>query len=327
MSSIRFYAKRTVQSVLMLWLTATAIFLLFRLMPGDITSMMTLGGASEEAVEAFRDRWGLNDPIYVQYWRYMTNMLTLDAGTSLQYQTPVWDYVKLRIFNTFILAAPALTLAYLLGAVFGTIMGYYNNSRIERYGLVPIISVGSFPEFFLAIVLLIAFSSWIGLFPTSGMVSSETMSAASEWYQIYLTSDFVWHYTLPFAAIVMRYLFIPSLIMRTSVVETMGQDFSFYHRMTGMSKAQRMANVAKHASLPVITVYPATMTRALGGLVLIETVFNWPGIGYALINSVLARDYPVVQFVFIVIAAFVIFANFAVDVLYARIDPRVGVDE
>jgi peptide/nickel transport system permease protein len=107
----------------------------------------------------------------------------------------------------------------------------------------------------------------------------------------------------------------------------MGEDFSFYNRMTGMPKMERMANIAKHASLPVITVYPATMTRAIGGLVLVETVFNWPGIGYALVNSVLARDFPVVQFVFIVIAAFVIFANFAVDILYARIDPRVAVDQ
>jgi peptide/nickel transport system permease protein len=114
--------------------------------------------------------------------------------------------------------------------------------------------------------------------------------------------------------------------MRTSVVETLGQDFSFYHRMTGMPKFQRMANIAKHSSLPVITVYPATMTRAIGGLVLIETVFNWPGIGFALVQAVLARDFPVVQFVFIVIAAFVISANFLVDVLYARIDPRVGVE-
>jgi peptide/nickel transport system permease protein len=263
----------------------------------------------------------------VQYWHFIVNMFTLDAGTSLQFQIPVWEYVKMRIFNTFILAAPALTVAYILGGLFGTILGYYNNSKLEEYGLIPIIAVGSFPEFFLSIVLLITLASWLGIFPISGMVSPDTMSDASQWYDIYLTADFLWHYILPFGTIVLRYLFIPSLIMRTSVVETMGKDFSFYNRMTGMPKAERMANIAKHASLPVITVYPATMTRAIGGLVLVETVFNWPGIGYALVNSVLARDFPVVQFVFVVIAAFVIFANFAVDVLYARIDPRVAVDQ
>lgn len=327
MSSLRYYLKRTIQSLVMLWISASAIFLLFKLMPGDITSMMTLGGASQEALTAFRERWGLNDPLHVQYVRFMVNIFTLDAGTSLQFQIPVWEYVKTRIFNTFILAAPALTLAYVLGGAFGTVLGYYNNSKIEEYGLVPVIAVGSFPEFFLAIVLLITLASWAGIFPISGMVSSETMSGAIHWYDIYFTKDFAWHYILPFGTIVLRYLFIPSLIMRTSVVETMGEDFSFYNRMTGMPKARRMANIAKHASLPVITVYPATMTRAIGGLVLVETVFNWPGIGFALVNSVLARDFPVVQFVFIVIAAFVIFANFAVDVLYAKIDPRVAVDQ
>lgn len=327
MSSVRFYAQRTLQALIMLWISATVIFVLFRLMPGDITSFMTLGGASEEALNAFRERWGLNDPLYIQYWNFMINMLTLEAGTSLQFQIPVWQYVKTRIFNTFILAAPALTVAYILGGVFGTILGYYKDSKIEEYGLIPVIGVGSFPEFFLSIVLLITLSSWLGIFPISGMVSSQTMANSSGWYEVYLTKDFLWHYTLPFITIVLRYLFIPSLIMRTSVVETMGEDFSFYNRMTGMSKMGRMANIAKHASLPVITVYPATMTRAIGGLVLVETVFNWPGIGFALVSSVLARDYPVVQFVFVVIAAFVIFANFAVDVLYARIDPRVAVDQ
>jgi len=327
MSSLRFYVQRTLQSLLLLWVSATAIFLLFRLVPGDITSMMTLGGASEEAIEAFRERWGLNDPLYVQYRDFLINIFTLNAGTSLQFQTPVWEYVNTRIFNTFILAAPALTVAYILGGLFGTILGYYKNSKFEQYGLIPVIFFGSFPAFFLSIVFLIVFSSWLGVFPVSGMVSSETMSSSSKWYDIYLTRDFLWHYTLPFTVIVLRYLFIPSLIMRTSVIEVMGEDFSFYNRMTGMPKSERLANIAKHGSLPVITVYPATMTRAIGGLVLIETVFNWPGIGFALVEAVLARDFPVVQFVFVVIAAFVIFANFVVDILYARIDPRVKVDQ
>ncbi len=327
MSSLRYYMKRTLLALFMIWVSATSIFLLFRLMPGDITAMMTVGGASEEAVQAFEERWGLNDPLYIQYWSFMTNMLTLNAGTSLQYQIPVWEYVNVRIFNTFILAAPALTVAYILGGFLGTLFGYYKDSKLDKYGLIPVIGVGSFPEFFLSIVLLIVFASWAGLFPVAGMASSDTITDATNWYNIYLTTDFAWHYSLPFLAIVLRYLFIPSLIMRTSVVETMGEDFSFYNRMTGMPQKERMANIAKHASLPVITIYPATMTRAIGGLVLIETVFNWPGIGYALVESVLNQDFPVVQFVFIVIAIFVIFANFAVDVLYAKIDPRVSVND
>jgi len=127
--------------------------------------------------------------------------------------------------------------------------------------------------------------------------------------------------------VVCRYLFIPSLIMRTSVVEVMGQDYTEYHRLTGLPTAKRLRHVAKHASLPVITIYPVSLARALGGLVLVETVFNWPGIGFTLVEAVLGRDYPVVQFVFFVVAAFVIISNFLIDLLYGVIDPRIRVED
>jgi len=115
--------------------------------------------------------------------------------------------------------------------------------------------------------------------------------------------------------------------MRTSVVEILGQDFAYFQRATGLPKINRMKHLAKHASLPVITLYPVSMTRAIGGLVLLETVFNWPGIGLALIEAVLDRDIPVVQFVFFLVAAFVVFGNFVVDIVYGYIDPRISIDE
>lgn len=323
----RYVLARTVQTVFMLWLVASALFLLFRLMPGDFTAQMAVTGADPEVLARLRAKWGLDDPLHVQYWRFLMNYLTLDLGESPVYRIPVWEFTKHRIFNTFILVAPAITFTYILGAIIGTLTGSRRGSKLEKFGIVPVIGAGSFPSFFISIVLVVVFAGWLNLFPTSGMISPSLSQQFDVWWRKYLTFDFGIHYILPFAAIVLRYLFIPSLIMRTSVVEVMGADYTEFHRLTGLPKLSQLVHIGKHASLPLITVYPASMTRALGGLVLVETVFNWPGIGFTLVDSVLARDYPVVQFVFFIVAAFVILSNFLVDLLYGVIDPRIRVDE
>ncbi|MEF8819632.1 MAG: ABC transporter permease [Haloferacaceae archaeon] len=327
MSSLkRYFAVRSAQTVVMLFLVLTALFVLFRSMPGDFTTQMAAAGANEAALEQIRQKWGLNEPLYVQYLEYIGNLLQGDLGESPVYRVDVWEFVKLRMFNTFILVAPAMTFTYLFGSLVGTIAGSKRGGLLERLGIVPVIATGSFPAFFTSIVLIVVFADWFNLFPTSGMLSA-TSATGLKWWEPYLTWDFAHHYVLPFTAVFLRYLFIPSLIMRTSVVEVMGQDHTEYHRLTGLPSVKRLRHVAKHASLPVITIYPVSLARALGGVVLIETVFNWPGIGFTLVEAVLGRDYPVVQFVFFVVATFVILSNFVVDLVYGVIDPRIRIDD
>ena len=327
MSRLRYIAFRSVQTVFMLWLVLTMLFFFFRLMPGDFTDVMLAQGADPESVAAFEEKWGLNDPLHVQYWQYLTNFVQFDVGTSIQYRIPVWEHVNQRIFNSFILIAPAITAAYVIGSIVGTLAGRSRGSAFEKYGVLPFIVVGTFPSFFTAIVLVIVFAGWGGWFPTSGMYTAGTQAADAAWWEVYFTQDFAKHYILPFTAVLLRYLYLPTLIMRTSVVEVLGQDFSFYRRMTGVSEFRQKLHTAKHASLPVVTLYPVSMTRAIGGLVLIEYVFNWPGIGRTLVEAVMARDIPVVMFVFFLVGAFIIIANFVVDIVYGVIDPRVSISE
>lgn len=329
MSAARYYVFRTIQTVAFIFLALTFLFFLFRLMPGDFASLMLSQGVTGEAVEQFRESWGLNDPLYVQYWRYVTNMLQGDAGRSLQYRESVWTLTKLRIFNSFILVAPAITIAYLLGGILGTLAGTNRDTSREEFTIGSVLFMGAIPEFVTAMFLIIIFASVLGIFPTSGMLSTSTILELAEapWWRPYLTTDFALHYVLPFSAIVIRYLYLPTLIMRTNVGEVLGQDFFLYHRVTGLSGRTRFLNLMKHASLPVITIYPISLTRAIGGLVLVETVFNWPGIGFLLVEAILRRDFPVVQFVFFLVAAFIIIANFVVDIVYGFIDPRVSVSE
>lgn len=327
MGRLRYFAGRTVTTVFLIWAVITFLFFFFRLMPGSFTDIMMTRGASPETIAAFNERWGLNDPLHVQYVSYLRNLFQADLGSSLRYQRPVWDVVQMRLFNSFILVAPAVTFAYLFGSIYGTIAGLNRGSFVEKYGILPIIFLGSFPSFVIAIYLIIVFAGWLNLFPTGGLMDPQLQFELQRvsWWRPYTSADFAWHYILPFSAVVLRYLYFPSLLMRTNVVEVTGQPFIFYHRITGLPRVKRLAHVAKHASLPVITMYPISITRAVGGLVLIETVFNWPGIGHELIAAVLSRDFPVVMFVFFLIAVFVIVANYVVDVLYGIIDPRISV--
>lgn len=327
MSFKKYLVFRTLQTIVMLWLVLTALFVLFRSMPGDFTVQMAVAGADEATLQRIRERWGLNDPLYIQYWNYLKNFVQLNMGESPVYRVDVWEFTKMRIFNTFILVAPAITFTYILGAVIGTIFGTRRGTRLEKFGLIPVIGVSAFPEFFIAIVLIIVFASWLGWFPTSGMLSPGITQQYDTWWRPYLTKNFGHHYILPFVAVVFRYMFIPSLIMRTSVVEVIGQDFTEYHRITGMPQLEQLRQIAKHSILPLITIYPVSMARALGGLVLIETVFNWPGIGWTLVEAVLGRDVPILMFIFFIVAAFIIVSNFIVDLIYGVIDPRIRITD
>jgi len=332
MSTTRYVAKRSLTSLGLIVVVTSVLFLSFRLLPGDYTSIFAQSGAGPETIAQMEDKWGLSDPLYVQYLRYMGNMLTADVGTSFRFGVDVWDLTKWRLLNSFILVGPAITAAYLVGGLFGGALGNRRGTKLEQWGVSGSILIGAAPAFLTGIVLIIIGVEVLGLFPTGGAVSTDTIRSLSEQtdgnvtpIDYYQTTDFWWHYVLPFATIFIKYLYFPTLIMRTNVVEMSDQGFMFYHRLTGISAVSELSKLIKHSSLPVITLYPVSMTRAIGGMVLVEVVFNWPGIGSLLIDSVLARDFPVIQFVFFLVAVWVILGNFAVDVIYGVIDPRVRV--
>ena len=329
MTSARYVGQRMVVTAFLLWLVVTVLFFFFRLMPGDITDIMLATGVPVDAVAQFEIEHGLNDPLHVQYGRYLWDLLHADVGHSVKFGLPIIPYIKPKILNSAILAAPAITLGYIGGSVLGVLFGNYRGSKFERRGIFVLMFIGRFPSFFLAIVLIIVFSSTLNWFPPSGVASIQTLQEAGTrpWWYIYTTQDFLVHYTLPFLAIFLRALDTPALLMRTSVVEVRSQDFFRYMKLTGLGRVTRLTSLARHASLPVITLYPVALTRAIGGVVLVETVFNWPGIGFALVEAVLNRDFPVVQFVFILIAAFIIISNFVVDITYSWVDPRVTVGQ
>ncbi len=329
MSQIQYVLRRSVVTVGLIFLAMTALFFFFRLMPGDFTSVVAESGADQETLDQVRANWGLDQPLYVQYYQYIGNMLTLDAGNSFQFGGSVWDVTQDRLLNSFVLVAPAITAAYLVGSVIGGVLGRYQDTMLDRWGVSSVVLIGASPAFFTGILLIIVFADFGNIFPSSGMVSTDVARALGDTnpLSIYTTTSFWHHYILPFSTIFIAYLYLPTLIMRTNVVEVSNQGFMYYHRMKGVDTIGQIRHLIKHSSLPVITLYPVSMTRAIGGMVLVEVVFNWPGIGNLLVQAVLARDLPIIQFVFFLVVVWVIIGNFVIDLLYSVIDPRVRVDE
>jgi peptide/nickel transport system permease protein len=330
MSQLEYYLRRTAVTIGLVFAAATALFFFFRAMPGSAVDIIAVSSASPEQLEALRAEWGLDQPIYIQYYQYLANLLTGNMGESFRYGRPVTEITLTRIRNSFILVGPAIITAYLLGSVFGGIMGQSSDSLTEKYGTISMAVVGTIPDFFLGLLLVLVFAQYLNFFPTSGMLSISTQaSLGSEpsLLQMMLTTDFWLHYTLPFLTIVFKYLYYPALVMRTSVVEVSDQNFVYLNRIKGLPRRRRLRRLMKHASLPVITIFPLSMSKAIGGLILVEIVFNWPGIGSLLVEAVQFRDYPVVQFVFFLIAVWVIVGNYVVDILYSAIDPRVTIEE
>ena len=324
MSKTTYYARRLVVSVLLVFVVATFLFFIFRMMPGDYATMMAQQGAGPEEMEALREQWGLNEPLHVQYFRYLANLLTGEAGTSRATNQPVVSYILPYLANSLILIIPAIIISFLLGSLYGGLLGIKSGTKLERYGIFPPTIVGTTPDFFIGMVVIFVFATQLGLLPTGGIASAETYQLTDSNWEIYATADFWLHYIAPFLAIVLKYLYYPALVMRGSVVEVSGQEFQRYKKLAGLDPFMRFRSLLKHASLPVITLLPPVTATAISGLVLIEIVFNWPGIGKLVFDSVLERDTPVIQFVFLLIAIWIIFGNLVVDVLYTVIDPRIS---
>lgn len=328
MSRMRYFLKRTLITVALIFLVATGLFLFFRAMPGDFTSLLIQSGLSPEQVVRLRSKWGLDQPLYYQYFSYIRNLLTADAGISFRHGTEVWELVSPRILNSLVLVAPAITATYIIGSILGAVIGRYRGGLFEKSSIISVSVFHSVPEFFLGIMLIAAFSETAGILPSSGMLSVQTSILIQDqpFYEMLLLPEFWKHYALPFGTITLYFMQYPALIMRNSVVEVSGQDFLHYHRIKGLPRFALLRKLYRHAILPVVTLYPISLANSISGLVLVEVVFNWPGIGRLLVDSVLARDFPVIQFVFLVAAVWVILGNFLIDLLYGVIDPRVSVD-
>ena len=282
------------------------VFMIMQLAPGDPVRMILGDSAEPEAIEAMREEMGLNDPVLVQYGRYMVNLLHGDMGTSYTNQRPVAHEVFSRVPATFELALVSAVVSILIAIPLGVVAAVKQNTLFDNLSMVLSLVGISMPAFWLALMLMLVFSLRLGWFPVQG------------------NSDGWRSFVLPSIAIGFMNMAAIARTTRSSMLETLRQDYIRTARSKGISEGEVIMHHAfGNALIPTITVVGVQLGGLLGGAVLTETVFAWPGLGRLMVQAVNGRDVPVVMGCIVILSIGFSIVNLIVDLAYGFIDPRV----
>jgi len=321
----KFFAQRFAQMLLTLWIIVTILFFLFRLMPGNpLVAYIDPTFTQEQQVILIR-QFGLDKPLWQQYFVYLGNLLKGELGDSFFYKDPVVDVVWKVLPNTVYLMLLSLVIAYVIGVLGGIALAWRRGQRSETVGIVLTLLTRSSPEFWVGMILLAVFSFKLHWFPSGGS-SPAGIVYGSELEKL-LSPSFWHHMFLPALTLALYLLGLPLLLMRSSMLDVLGEAYVDMARMKGLSDRRIMFKyAARNAALPVVTAMAVGVGYAIGGNVVVETVFSWPGLGRLLIKAVSASDYPLSQGAFLLIAAVMVLMNFVADILYSVLDPRVSLE-
>jgi peptide/nickel transport system permease protein len=282
-----------------------AIFLLLHLVPGDPARMIAGPEASEEMVADIRKQFGLDDPLIVQYFRYMKNLFHADLGISYSMQTPVSQEIWIRLPATMQLAIISMIVGIFIGIIVGVI------SATRQFSVFDYTSMGfaifgiSIPNFWLGLMLMLIFSVKLEILPTSG------------------SGEFQ-HLIMPSITLGAGVAGILARMTRSSMLEVLRQDFVRTARSKGLTERQVFyIHALKNALIPTVTIAGLQFGRLLGGAIVVEMVFAWPGIGRLLITAIHARDFMLAQGIVLVYATMFVLVNLAVDITYSILDPRI----
>jgi peptide/nickel transport system permease protein len=319
---MRFFLRRLGSTVAVLWAVATILFFMFRLMPGTPLAAFLDPTMTPEEQQALTHAFGLDRSLWDQYWLFIGNALHGDLGRSFFFQRPVFGIVMSFLPNTLILTLSALILAYVFGVLAGAWLAWKRGSWVEGIGIPVVLATRAAPEFWLGMIMLAIFAFGLGWFPGGGANSAGSVWH-SEWARIF-SGDFAAHLALPAITLALYLQGLPLMLMRSNMLEVMREEFVVMARMKGLSTwSIVIRHAARNALLPIVTAFALGIGATVGGDVVIETVFSWPGIGRLMVNAVSASDYPLAQGAFLMMAVVLVLMNLIADVLYALVDPRV----
>jgi peptide/nickel transport system permease protein len=310
-----FLARRLLHLGPVLLGVSLIVFLVLHLAPGDPAEVMLGANANKEDLVRLRTQLGLDQPLYVQYLTWISHVARGDLGRSLWMKRPVLGEVLERFKATLLLTGSALLLSTLGGIALGIASATRANSLLDRLSGVASLFGASMPVFWLGIVLMVIFSLWLGWLPASGMYAPYGGGGLRDLFA---------HLVLPAVTLAAASVTIIARLTRATMLETLGQDYVRTARAKGLG--ERMVvwrHALKNALIPIVTVVGVQAGYLLGGAVLTETVFAWPGVGTLVVQGILARDMPLVQGGVLVIALSFVVVNLAVDTLYAWLDPRI----
>ena len=318
-----FYAKRLAHMLFVLWAIASILFLMFRLLPGDPTLAYIDPSFTQEQRATIQHQFGLDLPLSRQYVIFLGNILHGEFGLSFRQRLPVMDLVLSTLPNTLLLTLTALVAAYTFGGLFGAVLAWTRGSRFEAASIPLVLATRAAPEFWVGMLLLAVFAFGLGWFPSGGATSPGAVFP-SGWARV-TSADFARHLVLPALTLAIYLQGLPVLLMRSNMLEVMGEEFVTMARMKGLPERDIMLrHAARNALLPLVTAFALGFGASVGGNVVIETVFSWPGLGRMLVDAVGSSDYPLAQGAFLLIAAVLVGMNFVADMLYGLLDPRVA---
>jgi peptide/nickel transport system permease protein len=311
---LRYIAGRLIGTIPVLFLVSLLTFLMIHLTPGDPVRLMLGDDATAEAIEALNRKLGLDQPLPVQYLRWLGEVLSGDLGQSIRTRQPVLEAVGSRLPVTIELSVLSMIIAVALGIPTGIIAAIRRNSAADVASTTLALTGISIPNFFLGIVLILVFSEWLGWLPPSGYVPFFEDPIQNLKLMI-----------MPSFALGTALAGTISRMMRSSLLEVLGADFVRTARAKGLSEQSAiLGHAVKNALLPVVTIIGLQTGTVLGGAILTETIFALPGIGRLVVDSIFARDFPIVQGVILFLALIRIASSLVTDLLYARLDPRIS---
>jgi peptide/nickel transport system permease protein len=317
----RFLAVRLAQSVVLVLIVLTVTFFILHLAPGDPMSRYFDPDISPETIEAIKTRLGLDRPILERYARWMGSFLTGDFGVSLRYHRPVGELLAEAVPNTLRLTVAALFLYIIIGAALGILSAVRRYSVFDRVNTIAALFLYSIPSFWLALMLILVFSLKAGLLPSSHM-ETIGMSGSSG---LALFWDRLRHLVLPAFVLGVASAAGMARYMRGSMLDVLREDYIRTARAKGLPEGRVfLKHALKNAAIPIVTIIGLSLPFLLGGSVVIEKIFSWPGMGRLMVDAIYARDYPVVLAVNFIVAVMVIAGNLIADIGYALLDPRVA---
>jgi peptide/nickel transport system permease protein len=319
--TLRYVLRRLLLAIPVLICIAIINFLLVQAAPGDAVDVLAgeAGTATPEYVAGLRQQFGLDKPVYVRLAQYVFNIAQLDFGYSFREGRPVISIILARVPPTLLLLVASTLLAVGVGILLGAIAARFRNRTADAVISVVALLLYATPTFWIGLMMIVLFSVDWGILPSGGLVTIGGGHTGFAW-----VLDVAWHLVQPAVALSLFYLAVYARLTRATMIEAYGEDFVRTAIAKGLtSRRIALKHVLPNAILPTVTMAGVQIGSLLGGAVLVETVFSWPGIGRLAYEAVFHRDYNLLLGILLMTSAMVILLNLVVDLLYAWLDPRI----
>lgn len=316
----RYLVRRIISAIILVFLVLTLNFFIIHLAPGDpVTIMVGLENPSKQMIEALKKRYGLDQPVIVQYFKYIGNLLKGDFGYSYFYDQPSWILIKQRIAPTLVLTVTGSLIAFFIGTYLAIFVSKTQKSSNDTFVSIISYILYAMPSFWLGLIMILVFSAKLRWFPTSGMFN---LRESYEGMRKFL--DLLHHLTLPAVTLILIQMPVFYRVTRASIIQNYKQDYVTTLTAIGVPRQRLFKKyVIRNAIIPSLTVFGITMGFSVTGATIIETVFAWPGMGRLLLDAIYRRDYQLILGIYFLMAVFISIAMIITDLVIAFVDPRI----